>query len=274
MEEIKNNSEIKGSNKLLFIRHGISEFNYINRKDKETGVFTIDKYATDEMMDAPLHSIGIEQAIEKRPFVENISVEYVFVSIFRRALETSYLLFQNHPNRDKIRMIVHPLIGEKFHCNHDVMRDFASIREKFESKTELTYDFTLFDAYEHPRLYYIYEINDPPREQLLKRILEGKEKEQEVFLEMAKGQDLPLETYANCIQRGARFIDYLKNFVKARDTHNCTFVIITHSQFFRHFSATEVTKEESDPINGCRMTNLDHTIYEDLNQLPNKLIYK
>ena len=221
MEEMKNNSEIKGSNKLLFIRHGITEFNYIARKEKETKEFIMDRYVTNEMMDAALHPIGIEQAIEKRPFVENIPVEYVFVSIFRRALETSYFLFLNHPNREQIKIIVHPLIGEKVNCNYDLMRDYASIREEFESKTELTYDFALFDAYENPRLYYIYEINDPPRDQLLK----------------------------------------------------CTFVIITHNEFFRHFSATEVTKKESNPINGCRITNLEHTIYENLNQLPNKLIY-
>ena len=53
----------------------------------------------------------------------------------RRTLQTAALLFKNHPNRQKIKFIVNPLLRENLCCSCDIPHhDFEEVLSKFASE--------------------------------------------------------------------------------------------------------------------------------------------
>ena len=167
--------------KFLLFRHGESEWNAAwTRYNESPEEYPIDCYSTG-LLDAPLTKKGELQAKEKQKEINEIfNLRYIFVSPLRRALQTIYILLEEHPNKRNIRVIVHPQMGEKVNVNHDIPQDLGIIREEYSNIKDIRFDFSLFDVYKDPNLYYIYELNDPPREELLNEIEKGKYKESEI----------------------------------------------------------------------------------------------
>lgn len=55
------------------------------------------------------------------------NLELVFVSPLRRALETAYFMFKDHPNFKTIKFVVHPHIREPITMPSDLPDDMEQI---------------------------------------------------------------------------------------------------------------------------------------------------
>lgn len=60
-----------------------------------------------------------------------IDIEYVLISPLRRALETSYHIFKDHPKFDKITFFVHPTFRENIMTAGDIPDDINKTIEEY-----------------------------------------------------------------------------------------------------------------------------------------------
>ena len=60
-----------------------------------------------------------------------INLKTVFVSPLRRALQTSYLLFKDHPNFKNIKFVIHPDLREIVHTVCDVPDNYENVLSEF-----------------------------------------------------------------------------------------------------------------------------------------------
>ena len=140
--EIKEPTELYSRNlegKLLFMRHGETNFNidknYKKRKVNKTYI------------DCRLNEKGIEQAKSRQEILNTLSFEQVYVSPFYRALQTLTYSLANHPNKDNIIAIVHPLVSEVGNCINDYVLDIKQSKKDFNMNSKVKIDWSLFDEF-------------------------------------------------------------------------------------------------------------------------------
>jgi len=74
-----------------------------------------------------------------------VTFQAVFVSPMRRALETAYLLFKDHPEFDKIQFYVHWGLREKLHVTADApTAEYAKVEEEFGKLFKGNIDFDTY----------------------------------------------------------------------------------------------------------------------------------
>eukprot|EP00830_Metopus_es_P000351 TRINITY_DN1037_c0_g3_i1.p1 TRINITY_DN1037_c0_g3~~TRINITY_DN1037_c0_g3_i1.p1 ORF type:complete len:295 (+),score=66.27 TRINITY_DN1037_c0_g3_i1:3-887(+) len=225
---------IKGA-KVWLIRHGYSTFNAVKDAIKKDPKIPYDRFTMD-LVDAALHEKGIAQAKEAQKDVNDKNITYVFVSPMQRAIETSYHMFNKHPNIGKIKFIVHPLLREILNNSNDVPNaTLKRLRPKYETLKDYNYDFTAFDSLSQPELYYILSIEDPIRSELLSKIKKddkGEYNDLKVCLEKAR-EIYPgkmLESEANVFKRVQEFKAFLANFIKVKGIEKEEIAVVTHSE--------------------------------------------
>ena len=69
-------------------------------------------HRAERLIDAGLTSKGIEEAVEKQNYANQIDFTLVYVSPMRRTIQTAYFLFKEHPAFDKIKFVLAPLARE------------------------------------------------------------------------------------------------------------------------------------------------------------------
>jgi broad specificity phosphatase PhoE len=85
------------------------------------------------LLDCPLSPLGQAQCLQASATANSLtSVHTVFISPLRRALETAFLLFRDHPGFSQIRFIVHPLLRENMHTVCDVPEEWEKVQEHFQ----------------------------------------------------------------------------------------------------------------------------------------------
>ena len=124
--------------KVYLIRHAESLYN-VGEADLEKELGEVykasERYITHkyspEMMDVSITENGVGQCEEARKIMEGKHVDIVIVSPLRRALETCWHIFKDHPSKPQI--IVDPLYKEILESNCDIgnrleesMKDFPS----------------------------------------------------------------------------------------------------------------------------------------------------
>ena len=125
--------------KLLFMRHGKTDFNAaINQANRRVNPLYID---------SKLILKGINQAKSKQNILNSLSLEKVYVSPFYRALQTLTFALQNHPNKNNIIALVHPLVGEITSCVNDYILDIKQTKKDFNLNSTIKIDWSLFDEY-------------------------------------------------------------------------------------------------------------------------------
>jgi broad specificity phosphatase PhoE len=124
--------------KFLFMRHAKTNFNSDHEKLRQINISYIDCHLSQK---------GIQQIISKQNIINNLSIEKVYVSPFYRALQTAYILLENHPNLSKIPIIVHPKIAEIGGCTHDFILDIKQNKADFNSNSKVKFNWNIFDEY-------------------------------------------------------------------------------------------------------------------------------
>jgi len=104
----------------------------------------------------------------------------VLISPLRRALQTAYLVFKDHPNFHIIKFIVHPMLRENMHTVCDIPENFLDVKNDYEGKIPQL-DFSLMERQEND--WYIHQLQEPVRSKLLERVARGNHTEKEVLLE-------------------------------------------------------------------------------------------
>ena len=126
------------SGKFLFMRHGQSLYNQVKEESR--------RYNPD-LIDASLSEEGIKQAKSRQEDINQLDIEKVYVSPYKRALETMIYALQSHPNADKIIATVNPLISEIVCSGHDFMIDLKQTKKKFNMNSPIKIDWSYFDEF-------------------------------------------------------------------------------------------------------------------------------
>ena len=148
--------------KIIFIRHGETDYNIdINKKGSKIK-FDIN------YLDGHLNSNGEKQAENSSDKFNNIDIEAIYVSPLYRTLESAFILFKNHPKKDNIQLIVHPLLTEVVSSMNNFTDDIEIKKSIYNEKSEIKVDWSLFDeefkTKEEQNFYYLNYVNLLPKE--------------------------------------------------------------------------------------------------------------
>ena len=67
--------------------------------------------------------------------------------MFHRALQTITLVLENHPNKENIKIIVHPLISELIIGIQDFLFVIKKTKKDFNMNSKIKIDWSYFDEY-------------------------------------------------------------------------------------------------------------------------------
>jgi hypothetical protein len=127
---------------ILYVRHGKTNYNeFCKSAPKEVA-----RVAT-EYLDCPLSEEGILQAEDISKTLHNLKINKVFCSPLHRCLETCLISLKNHPEKDNIKVYVHPHISETVSGVHDFSRKIRLKKSKFNLNSEVKFDWSIFDNY-------------------------------------------------------------------------------------------------------------------------------
>ena len=112
LQSLQNDSDV------LLIRHANSKLNYEEQKLVEANLGEEEFKALrrrEDLWDSPLSQLGMTQCQVTSELVNNLDIGVVLVSPLERALQTTQLVFKNHPKYDSIKFVVTPLLRERLH---------------------------------------------------------------------------------------------------------------------------------------------------------------
>ena len=86
---------------LLIIRHAYSEFNnawkvYTSEQEQNHDNF-LKAWAGEHLIDAELHSKGVDQALSQQSLLNSFTFRKVYVSPHRRTIQTALNILASHP---------------------------------------------------------------------------------------------------------------------------------------------------------------------------------
>ena len=103
------------------------------------------------LIDPELHRVGIQQCISHQEGINEIDYRIVYTSPLQRAMMTTVNMFQNHPNKDKIKFVVLPMLREVFYSVSDIAIDCEELMQKYGEGTKaaggIVFDFSEFYQY-------------------------------------------------------------------------------------------------------------------------------
>lgn len=225
---------------ILFVRHGITEYN------KALNTLSINEVQTSEKyIDCSLAEEGMSQALELSLRVNDIKLKYVFCSPLNRCLETTYLGLKNHPQKDEITVIVQPLISEVIHGAQDLPKDIAEKKKLYNEKSDLKFDWSYFEAFcptnENQDNYFLNFIDNKSEVmELLKNIeIECKEGMLGELLSHFITKNQRPESLMHLFNRNKKFKEFLNKFIidKNYNADQGNILVITHSAFIRMASS-------------------------------------
>lgn len=152
----------------ILIRHAYSEYNY--RAQLVESEFGHDSDQMKQlrgdtsMYDPGLHEIGVLQAERNQDQVNAINFNVVFVSPMQRAMQTCIHLFKNHPNKERIRFVVLPIVREVLETSNDIALDIDHIMDKYSLDKPLchglSFDFSMNMLLGQPKLWQIFTLSN------------------------------------------------------------------------------------------------------------------
>ena len=262
---------------VFYIRHATSYFNLFCAFQKhESGLDSTSEdmeflsKITDKfsplLADPKLTSKGILQCSEAAPIYHELPIKCLFVSPLRRALHTALLLFKDHPLRSKMKVIVHPLLTEVVGGSNEISIPLAEKRKEYE---EQGFDFSLLDQYEHPDMYFIYNINEPERTEVLNEVQRSSPAKSyvEVIANILKMRHISrptrhrkLENYINLRKRAREFAQYTLKYSTDNGYNSGEVAAVSHETTIAHSLAVEFnyySKAIYDPIDNCKHKVID-----------------
>eukprot|EP00826_Nyctotherus_ovalis_P023975 TRINITY_DN1847_c0_g2_i1.p1 TRINITY_DN1847_c0_g2~~TRINITY_DN1847_c0_g2_i1.p1 ORF type:complete len:303 (+),score=45.29 TRINITY_DN1847_c0_g2_i1:60-968(+) len=243
--------------KVWFIRHACSLLNLWDRcacgqlkrsnmSPEELKLLTpVISFFTPLFIDSPLCQLGKTQAITARDIVCKLPIKFVIVSPLRRTLETAKLMFETHPNKEKIEVVVNPVIRECLMYPDSIpswtLRDR---RKEYENCSDLKFDFGMMEGMEDST--YFLETMDPETQTTLKKYIDSSPKDEydkallNLMAETYEGRhggNIFLESHANGRRRAKIFLQWLKNFMAEKQVVKGEIAVVTHMLFLKCLAA-------------------------------------
>jgi len=257
--------------KSLFVlmRHAYSNYNNAARRyelipgkdDKDAGAMA--HRLSKDFIDCSLHKYGVLQAKLSQKIVNEIDFAVVFVSPLRRAMQTSYYLFETHPNRTNIRFIVLPLVRECLDTSNDIPNGTTTtLLEEFSNKNGVAYDFSLIKSLKVPELW-TYEVltDESKKKSLYERTVkksDGTYNDDEILIEeFGKYYPEKFESWGEIRDRAQVAKVFLKKWAKENpQAPGKKIGVVSHSAFLSSFTSKGMKNNELDGFyyfNNCEV---------------------
>ncbi|CAD8112813.1 unnamed protein product [Paramecium sonneborni] len=209
------------NSKYVIIRHALAWHNYFKRATefRDRNIYSY------ELMDPPLHYLGKKQCEKMRSEINMMEFDMVYISPLLRTIQTAQLLFQDHPQKNKIQFILCPYISEKISSQYSIY--------KWENLANILQDETnpiKFDISEMPQKLEFWQFILIGKQGKIEGLKSCKE-DQEQFLVnkfVKKGKTIRLEKNKHAEKRVKIFLEILKKN-QAKDKVG----IVSHSQIIK-----------------------------------------
>ena len=159
--EISELEMLKRGSQVLLLRHANSTYNFAY-SEMIKNAYTDDDYKKlrikKELRDAPLSKLGVQQCEKAQLLANQLKVEYVLVSPLRRALQTAYHTFKNHPNFENIQFILVPKLREAIDTSWDIPLNIQDTVKEFQKKFK-NFSFAEIEKYGDIPHYFLIDIN-------------------------------------------------------------------------------------------------------------------
>ena len=254
--------------KIIFIRHGETNYN-IDAITKGVEIKGDMKY-----IDGHLNASGEIQAIKSSKKFKSLNIEDVYVSPLFRALQTSTLIFNNHPNKKNIIMHVHPLLTEVVSSVNNFTWNIEDTKKIFNMNSEIKVDWTFFDnEFKTPKeqnffyLNYVDLLSAQKYQEIKKKLYDsyGTDKVKSNVGELGKLivelKMNRIESLDHIFERAVSFKKFLKEkFKNTMNDASKKIVIISHLCFGQMFTSREcyIKKPiENYPADSCELDNCE-----------------
>ena len=254
--------------KIIFIRHGETDYN-IDFSKKGAKI----KYDIN-YLDGHLNSNGKKQAEKSSILFQNLDIEAIYVSPFYRTIESANILFKNHPKKNNLEIIIHPLLTEVVSSMNNFTDDIEIKKNLYNEKSEIKIDWSLFDeefkTKEEQNFYYMKYVNllskekyDNIKNKMYNSYKAGKMKESisdlgKIISELKMKR---IESLEHLFDRAIKFKEYLKDKYKnSMNDYNKKIIIISHSCFGQMFTSKECIGKKNIkeyPKDCCDMGNCE-----------------
>lgn len=133
--------DLSTSGKYIFIRHGETDYN-VKIKEIKKEIAGVDPIH----LDMPLNEKGINQSLELSKSLKDFKIKIVLTSPLRRTLQTTYNSLKDHPDKEKIKILICPLVTETVSATHDYSINIHKKKEYFSKKNlGMDFDWSLFE---------------------------------------------------------------------------------------------------------------------------------
>lgn len=243
--------------KFILIRHGETDYNFATR-DKD---YFKSRYEP-KFFDTHLTQDGIKQAENASSKFSNLNIKDIYVSPYYRTLQTSFYLFKNHPQKNKIIIKVFPLIAENILGFETMIKDIDINKSKFNMNSEIKYDWSYFDnlykTKKEQDLFYLNNVDNfidiNEKDKLIKNVYEshGTENFEKELINLSKRIKLKqaFETTKHRLSRAMQLKEFLKNTYKnsMNETDEKVF-LVSHAGISLAFTSPLKVADEKNP--GC-----------------------
>ena len=255
--------------KILYIRHGKTEFNILQQKFGSENVKTLGKYT-----DGILNDEGKEQAKSAQKIINNFKIEKVYCSPMRRTLETCLLIFENHPERNNIIVEVCPYITELVNCAYDIPKYIEDNKKEYNLNSKIKFDWSNFDKHfksnDEENFFYLNFIDTLNKEEIetqFNNLVEARKKrkmsdEVSNLTIYAKEKNIKtLESFKHLFYRTLYFKKLLENNHKDSLLDNQKKIIVVTHKAFINFSTSKLAYNmkiiEKNPEDCCVTNNCE-----------------
>ena len=250
------------SSPYVLIRHGLSKFNYAALVAKtEHGEDSPEFRAVEadpNMIDPELHDVGIMQCEAQHAVVNTIDWQVVFTSPMQRAMMTTVHMFKSHPNKDKIKFVVVPMVREILHTTNDIAMDCDELMAKYgegqPAACGIKFDFSRFFLYGIPQLWQVFTLaNVRKQQEIISQLVktnpeanhEAPQKTNviEVLKSTFAKYDKAFEDVDSLLRRATVIDDFLKEHLRCNPLEgDQKYAVVCHSMII-----ATMTSEGADP---------------------------
>ena len=228
---------------MLLLRHAHTLFNKaLDSLKKVPSITEEDEISTksaEELRDAMLTTTGHKQCAKAEPIGHLMKVHTIFVSPYRRALQTVHEIFKNHPEFHEIRFVLLPLLREFLNWTHDIPVNIDEVINQYKQIFD-HFDTSALDNYEDRLHYFIEDLDQDTRQEITEK-LEEKEDDPlksnafDIIIEMfKKNYPTPVESVRSIWNRWEKAREKIQELLDSGEVRDDEKVIVCgHSTLFK-----------------------------------------